>query len=449
MQVHVYNLYQDTSTVIEGEPAQVEAELLRLFPFLRSEQPDDQGDIHALVEHLNANQAYEAELLNHDQQPMAKAEASNLSGSEHEIVSDMLGYHDKLFRAIEAAKFLCGGTALPEEKVRRALWQADGDPEEAALGAYGLEASEPNLRALRAIQDMSQTRKGEEGAVQAQSVEAGHPDAEQTAEAVRRAFQDEFVVPIKLNGKHAEGTLLARDQDTGEVWLLKPGSGGQTPAAGAKQDPSSQSRREAAFWHLADAWQLGDFIPHTDLLIIDGREYAAIKLLPWSYKTLDKLKKGNASVARTVLDGYRNHGMLHRWAILDFVLGNPDRHANNLMVREGDVKLIDHGSAMAGPAFDPAHDEYSFTPFYLRAWAPGKFSQLTPEQKLKYMPRLDRQAEEGLRAWLDQLHATDIDRVLYRYGVNPEPARERLARLKVLATQEPVDLAINKLWVTV
>lgn len=448
MQVHVYNLYEDSSTVIEGSVPSVEAELLRLFPWLRSDQPEHHGDVRALIDHLNASQAYEAEVLDHGEEPIQKAEAGNLQREgENEVVAAMLGYHDKLLRALDAAKFLCGGATVSGEKVRRALWEADGDPEESALGAYGLEATESNLRALRAVQDMSQVAKSDEPA-QAQDVQAGHPDADDVADAVRRAFQDEFVMPVKLGGKHSAGSLLARDQDTGAVWLLKPGSGGQTPAAGAKQDPSSQSRREAAFWHMADTWHLGDFLPRADLVLVDGREYAAIHLLPWSYKLLDKLKNQDPGIARRQLDSYRNSGVLHRWAILDFVLGNPDRHANNLMIHGDDVKLIDHGSAMAGPAFDPAHDQYSFVPYYLRAWAPTKFSKLSADEKLKYMPRVGRHAEEGLRGWLDSIHAEDLDRVLHRYGVDPEPAKARLAKLKAMATQGPVDLAINQLWVT-
>jgi hypothetical protein len=102
---------------------------------------------------------------------------------------------------------------------------------------------------------------------------------------------------------------------------------------------------------------------------------------------------------------------------------------------------------MAGTQFDPAHDKNSFTPFYLRAWATGKFSTLSPQDKLKVMPRLSREAEEQFRGWLDGLHAEDLDRVLLRYGVDPAAAKMRLARLKVTATQGPADLAVNRAWV--
>lgn len=448
MKVQVRNHYDGTTRTVEGTPQAVEFELLRSFPFLRSEDPEDQGDVRALVEHLNTVQALDAEVL--EQGPVAKAEspASNLrrEGERHVLLS-MLGHNSKVVGAFDAAKFLCGGAPRTLEQVRRALHQADGDADEAALLAYGLEVTPGTLRALRSVRDLSEVRKAEAEPARADTVEAGHPDADSTADAVRRAFSDRFVVPVELGGKHSAGSLLARDQDTGDSWLLKPGSGGQTPAAGASEDPSTQSRREAAFWHVADAWGLGAYLPRSDLVVVDGREYAAIHLLPWAYRNMDKLKEEDPGAPRAALHRYLKEGVLHRWALLDFVLGNPDRHAQNLMVRDGDVRLIDHGSAMAGEHFDPARDRNSFVPFYLRAWAPGRFSALDERDKLRCMPRVDRQSEEELRRWLDGLHAEDLDRVLLRYGVDPLPARERLAKVKAAAASEPVDLALNKLWV--
>jgi hypothetical protein len=376
MLVRIHNLYTDTVKTVEGTPAEVENELVRSYPFLNSENPDHHGDVPALIDHLNAEQMLEAEIVDYDEMPLTKAEPGNLQGDENDIVAAMLGHNHKLFNALDAVRFLAGGAPADGQKVRQALWEADGDPEEAALLAYGLDVSEANLAALRGIQGLS---KAEADPVEVMDVEPGHPDAQQTADDVAAAFRDRFVVPVKLGGKHSKGSMLARDEYTGETWLLKPGSGGQTPAAGAQQDPSTQSRREAAFYQMADAWHLGQFYPRADLLIVGGREYAALHLLPWSYKGMDKLKADDVGAARAVLMPYLKQGILHRWGVLDFVLGNPDRHAGNLMVRDDDVKLIDHGSAFAGTAFDPANDKYSFTPYYLRAWSDGKFSTMSPE----------------------------------------------------------------------
>lgn len=445
MRCVIHNHYTELSKIVEGVPAAVEAELIRMYPWLNASDPESHGDVGALIDQLNSNQAFDA-FVDFDQEPqgLVKTEHNLGEDDENHVISSMLGYQPKLHAALDAVRFLTGGQAVAGDKVRQALYQADGDPEEAALAAYGLDVNETNLKALRGVQGLS---KSDTQPVSADTVEAGHPDADEAADEIRRSFRDSFVMPVELGGKHSKGSLLARDEDSGNTWLLKPGSGGQTPAAGASQDPSSQSRREAAFWHVADAWHLGQFLPRADLVLVDGKEYAAIHLLPWSYKNLDKIKTQDPGAVRNILAEYLSRGLLHRWAVLDFVLGNPDRHAANLMVKDGDVKLIDHGSAMAGTAFDPAHDQNSFTPYYLRAWAPGKFAGLDEADKLKYMPRLGRQAEIEFRAWLDTLQGSDLDKVLLRYGVDPAPAKARLAQVKALGAAEPVDLAINKLWV--
>lgn len=371
-----------------------------------------------------------------------------------EIVRDMLGYNHSLMSTFDAAKFLIAGNQPSLEQVRKALWQADGDVEQAALLAYGLEVNEGNLRALRSIRDLKEHKKSIAPSIVANSIRPGVEEAQQASEAVERAFRDRFVFPVKLGGKHSEGTLLARDMLHGKVYLLKPGSGPVSPAAGDSEEAASQSRREAGFWHIADTWGLGDYLPRTDLVIIDDKEYACMELLPWKYKTLDKLQKEDPTLPTKLLDPYLKAGAIHKWAVLDFVLGNPDRHANNLMADStgdtphADIKLIDHGSAMAGVDFDPANDQDSFVPYYLRAWVHGPFNSLPVDGKLKVMPRVDDHMADELHEWVSNLHAHDLQARLLRYGINPEPAMARLAKLKILMSQEPVDLAINKLWVT-
>ena len=445
MQVSIYNHYDETTKTIEGPPPAVEAELLRLYPFLRSENPDFAGDINALVDHLNSTQALEAEVL--EQDPMAKAEAPNLyNADESHVVQAMLGYNPNLLNVLDAAKWLAGGVAKAPENVRQALWEADGDPEEAALLAYGLEATRANLKALRAICDVSRAVKAAPEPVQADTVEPGHPDADEAAEQVKRAFDDHFVLPVELGGKHSKGSMLARDHDTGNVWLLKPGSGGEGPSSGINEERASQSRREVAFWHMAEAWGLGGYLPESQLLLIDGKEYAAIKLLSWSYSSMDKIKKQEPARIKEVLDRYCNIGLLHRWGALDAILGQTDRHAGNMMEHDGDVKLIDQGSSFAGEGFNPGRDKNTFTPFYLRYAAPGRFSTMDAVTKDRYMPHLGRESDEDLKRWLENLHAEDLDRVLLRYGVNPQPPKERLAKLKVMMTQMPAHEAVNRFW---
>jgi hypothetical protein len=451
MDVVVYNHANDSEQTLSGSPEVVEQELLRLFPWLRSELPEHQGNLPALVEHLNSAQMYEAEIVDYGPDLQKSEQPRNLSleAQHHHVIQAMLGYHHKLMTALDAARFLAGAApAAASENVRQALWDADGDAEAAALVSHGLEASQRNRRALRAVQSIAKAAKAHPDAVQAK-VQPGVTDASETADALQRAVDDRFVLPIALGGKHSQGSLLARDESSGRTWLLKPGSGGPGPAAGAKDDPATQSRREACFWHVADKWGLGEWIPRADLVLVNGREYAAIDLLPWTYKTLDTLMDEDPNAGRTVLQPLLGPGVLHQWGALDFVLGNPDRHANNLMVEGAKVRLIDHGSAMAGARFDPAHDQDSFTPYYLRAWAVGAFSKLPPKAKLQAMPRLPEESEQKLRTWFDGLHADDLEHELLLYGVDLAPAVQRLAQLKTMLTEMPADLAVNRVWVEV
>ena len=447
MRVFVHDLYGGTSKEVDGSPEAVEQELIRCYPWLHRPDPADRGGVAGIVELLNAEQGFEAEVDDGGEsgpppQGLAKSDRDDLG-----VVQAMLGHRPAWEASLEAASFLSG--RQPAE-TRRALLEADGDRDRASLASVGLEPSPANLEALRAVREATASRSATTGDPEPpRQVEPGHPDARDAADAVRRAFQDRFVMPVHLPGRHSKGTLLARDEETGDTYLLKPGSGGQSPAAGDREDPADQSRREVAFWHVADAWQMGSSYPRADLLLVDGRDVAAIKLLPWDYRGLDEVEEESPAAGRRVLAPYLASGALHRWAVLDAVLGNPDGHAGNLMVRarDGDVKLIDHGSSFAGRGFDPAHDQDSFTPYYLRAWAPAGFRDLPEEEQLRSMPRSPRSVEEDLRGWLGGLRGEDLDRVLLRYGVDPAPCRERLAKLEVLAAQYPVDEAVNRFWV--
>lgn len=458
MRVIVHNLRNDTARTFEGAPAEVERELYRIYPFLNSEDPDDHGDIPALVEHLNSVQDLEAEIEDYgDAPPLKKSERTALDPGLHRVVAALLGHRPKLERALAAARFLTGGQPAGPHVVRQALWDHDGDPERAALAAHGLEPAEANLKALRVVDALQKAGYEEPKRIDPHTeVVPADPDGREAADQVRRAFEDLYVIPVNLGGKHSAGSLLARDDQSGVTWLLKPNAGGVSPAAGEHDDPSTQARREAAFWHLADAWGMGQYYPRTELLLVGGHEYAAIELLPWRYHTLDEIKEQHPGAPQQLLHPYLRSGVLHRWAALDAVAGNSDRHANNLMAvppnepsRDGDggVKLIDQGAAFAGVHFDPVHDQYSFVPFYLRAWAPPDWKAKPAAERLRLLPRTSPEVERDLRQWIGGLHAEDVDRVLLRYGVDPAPEKERLARLKAAAAAGPADQAVNEMWV--
>jgi len=135
---------------------------------------------------------------------------------------------------------------------------------------------------------------------------------------------------------------------------------------------------------------------------------------------------------------------------LDFVCGQPDRHAQNVMVDpDGEVRLIDAGSAFAGANFNPAFDKNSFVPYYLRAWAPEEgFNGMSPAERLRYLPRVAPHVREDLTRWLDGLDAGMLEAMLREYGIQPGPTMDRLRRLKDMAKLSGPDEAINRLWVT-
>ena len=464
MKVIVYHLYSDEKAVFEGTPHVIYSKITEAYPWVQTHDPEHHDDIESLVERLEANQALSAEIVKGGGNEIKKSESStvgslnlfdqDLDGAS-ETALDMLGWNPIVHPAFAAAKFLSGRAEVTKQKLRQALYDCDGDYIDAAIKAYELPEGDDSRKAIKAVQaiaglNKTLTQQAQDQVPAGQSIEAGTPDANTTAEGIRRAFKQHMVRVAHLDGKHSKGALIAKDPQEDRIYLLKPGSGGQSPASGAQQDPSSQSRREAAFWQVAEDWGLGDSVPRADLVYIDGVEYAAIHMLPFTWKNLQKKLGSNTTAVREALAPYRDRGILTKWAVMDAVLGNPDRHGENLMVSPDNhqVALIDHGSAFAGPAFDPAHDKNSFVPFYLRAWSWPKFNLLSEGDKLRTMPQLSDQTREQLRTWFDNLHADHMEAVLLRYGIDPRPSLDRFAKIKLLASQMPLDQAVNRFWVT-
>lgn len=226
------------------------------------------------------------------------------------------------------------------------------------------------------------------------------------------------------------------------------GLGGASPGpqAGVNESGASQAKREAAFYAVAQAWGLAEYFPEAHLLLIGGREYAALKLLGTSYEDLNAVRAADPGAPRRLFLLFRPDGTLHKWAALDAILGNADRNAGNVMVRGDKVKLIDHGSAFAGTGFAPATDRNTFVPYYLRALAPSNFSQLAPHDRLHALPRLSTAAEPAFRAWLEALDPEGLAATLHRYGIDAGPAVARLHALRASAGHMAADLAVNSFW---
>lgn len=365
---------------------------------------------------------------------------------DYNVYEDMLGLTPRSETYLAAAKFMA--TKEPDEAVFRRSLISDHDLNDAALLSVGLEITEENRAGLAAVIKLQ--GHGLKKADQTHEIMALMPDGVEVAEGVRRGFGASTEQELHLGGRHSAGSMMVRDPDSGQMYLLKPGSNGQSPAAGAKEERANQSRREAAFWHIAEAWGLNQRVPRADLLLIDGKEVAVLHLLPFDWKNLEKLKFKDVGLPHKALEKYRQNGELHKWAIMDFVCGNPDRHGQNLMVgsqKEGyPVALIDHGSAFAGSQFDPAHDKNSFIPYYLRAWRAEGWNKLTPEERLRSMPVISGDTEKQLRDWFHGINAAELEQVLHRYGIDPQPSVDRLARVKALLAEENLSEAVNRLW---
>ncbi len=452
MKVYVTNVYSDETKLFEGSEDSIQHQIMFDYPWLRLQ--GIQSTFEEMIEHLDSTQAYMVET--EDNSALNKSEPDNL-GESSQILQYMLGFKPQFSPAFKAAQFLAGGTEVSFEKVRRAFWEREDDIVAAALTAYGFDVTEANRASLEAVRPMIPMEKSAPDQVEApSSVTSATPEGKDVAEAVTRAFKDNFVLPVKLGGKHSNGSMVALDDETGVKILLKPNSGGLSPAAGAAQDPSSPSARESAFYYVAKLWGLFHSVPRAELLMIDGKPVAALHVVPWDHAPLERLRTTDTALPRRILGKFLQEGVLHQWAFLDAVCGNPDRHGGNILVKpDGDganvnqVQLIDHGSAFAGAEFDPANDGNSFVPYYLRTWAPRDFSALEPEARLSYLPRVDKKTAERLGDWIAGLSSVELESTLARFGVDPKACVTRLRQLQEAVRSEPADKAINAFWVTV
>lgn len=379
-----------------------------------------------------------------DAEPQAKV-------ARHPIVTCQLGFDPLNHPSFRAARFLALDYQPSAAIVRTCLYQEDGDVDRAALAAHNLPITDENLASLHAIKTLSK----DEGPIleptpHAEKIVTAHPEGEDVADMIRRAFKTNFVFPVALGGKHSKGSFIAYDKQTHTTVLLKSGSGGAGGAAGSTQEQANPNAREAAFYYVAKDWKIGKWFPRAEEVIIDERPYAALQLLALDFSTLDAYEKKHPGTARRVLAPYLYQGLIHKWAVIDYVLGNPDRHGQNVMVDpEGAVRLIDHGSAFAGTEFDPAHDGGSFVPYYLRAWALDEnFNKLSPEDKIRNLPRVPHSVAQELKTWAANISVENLKYICQKYGIDPSATLARLGKFHIMIATNPVDLVIDQLWVT-
>lgn len=194
-------------------------------------------------------------------------------------------------------------------------------------------------------------------------------------------------------------------------------------------------------------------IPETKLITVDGVEASAIKLIP-NADTLESALKKDKTLLRD-LEYSLFDGTLHQFAYVDWVLGNPDRHGQNVLYvknprpLEPTLRLIDHSSAMASAQFNPSVDQNSFVPFYLRMFTKGQYKNALPvEKKRALLPRTSELGREYLRSHISGTNLADLEAAIEKYGIDSKPMVHRLKALQALAQVESValDELITQLW---
>jgi hypothetical protein len=378
-------------------------------------------------------------------------ENSNLSMEECAIVASAMGgsQHSRM-AYFDAAKYLANGGDLSLDAIRKSLTKHEEDFEAAALAAYNLAVNDRNREALRILANANCFSKSEAMPEMREPVQFRIlpfcNDANQTAEMVQRAFDNGYFNRVNLNGKHSVGSMVAKDPKTNTPFLLKPDISESSPAMGMNDAINSPSERAAAFWHVANAYGLGNDMPQCDLLLVDNHQTATMRLLPLHYKNLGLLKGTDPNLPREVLEPYRKTGQIHKWAILYWILGETDAHSSNIMYSKEDQRcvLIDHGASMAGVNFNPAFDENSYIPFFLRAFAGNKFKTMSPVEKAAVMPRCPDSIEALLEQWVESLSSQKIAAILRKYEIDSTPMLARLNQIK--NAPKPLWQSINRLW---
>jgi hypothetical protein len=370
---------------------------------------------------------------------------SDVTDEHHEVACSMLGIPPQQLPEFQAARFMANTVVVSDETFRLALLCYEHDLEMAALFAYNLPRTEASRAALRTVMGLQNLRKDElDVAAIPRQVEAVFPEGQEFAAALQRAFGAGAIQSVKLGGKHSKGTALAVDPKDHKKYLIKPGSGSTSPSAGVNEQLANQSRREVAFAQVARALGLGEYLPNAHLLRMDGHEVAVMELIPPTFRNLNQRRREPNFAPRAVFEPYRKNGELFKWAAMDMLLGNPDRHAGNAMIGpEGEVQLIDHGTSFAGFAFDPAADDKSFIPCYLRAWSSENFKALTPDRRLKLLPTADPHTAEAFSTWVEQVSEPQIVQILGQYGILHDPTAARLDALRAVAPEQRVEWVLS------
>jgi hypothetical protein len=350
----------------------------------------------------------------------------------HEIAANMINEFHIGMPEFKAAKFMAHGYTPTAEDIEEAMHEFEGDHISTALMAHHIPVNDENVEILKSLASMEEMSKVEmEVAAIPRIVKPYNKEDKEVASMVQDAFKNHEVKAVKLGGKHSKGSALVKDPETEMVWLLKPGSGKLSVAQGIREESVSQSRREVAFNRVANLIGLGRYVPKAALLVLDGEEIAALQFFTGSYKPMEKLRKDPDFQPNHLLHKFVQNGLLYKWATMDYILGQADRHSGNIMIDDGEnIRFIDAGSTFAGPSFNPANDPKSWVPYYLRVFTPHKFNKLTANEKFSAMPPLTGEADDALKSWIDSFNTKEIVQTLNLFQINPQPVLDRIKNLQ-------------------
>jgi hypothetical protein len=360
---------------------------------------------------------------------LKKSEESplSLSDTEQEALSALVDKFDTDGPEFKTASFMANGYEPTQEDLELAILEHEADPDGIALMSHKLPVTDDNKKRLRLLitaQKGSKLKKSEGSSPRAQVQPFDYQAAGFAAKA-KEAFLNGKVKKVELGGKHSAGSALFKDADY-KTWFLKPGSGGVSSAKGVVEEKASASRREVAFNLIAQMCGMQDFVPKSALLLIDGRETAMLEFFDGQYRPINKIRKEHK--IETIFEPYIANAVIHKCAVLDYLMGNTDRHAGNVLSDMENFKLIDAGSAFAGNSFSPL-DPKTFIPIYLRAFSGRDFKVLTPQERFEFMPKLSDSQEPILLNWLQNIPVGAILHLMHRYGLNSDPFMTRYNKM--------------------
>lgn len=383
-------------------------ELCARYPWLRRYQPRS-------LEHAAQLLAETATVL----LPLVSDVHPRLTKSEPQTVADL---PPRRLTAFDAARWLTGRSELPAADERRALWLEEGDAVAGALRAYGEPVTAQSRAAVKAWLRAMARPSGPSDPVSVKIVSGDEPAATQ----IRRAAHSGQLV-------RQDRALRAADPESRAVWTLLQESGGC-------------AARATAFCKIADAWGLGHFVCTAAKVMLDDHPYLAEQPCPTRCRSLADLEQEASGFARLALAPLLSSGALHRWAVLDFVLGNGDRTAEAVRVDpdRGTAFLVSNGGAFA-ETFSPPTDQRSFLPAYMTVWGPERWTCLSPAEKRRAWPAAEA-LEEELGGWLAGLSEEPVKTVCAERGLDVMPVLGRLTGLNEQAKVAGFGEALARAW---